>query len=142
MSVPEEKRRAVNYTREWLLRLLDPRYRPGWTEIRATASRLLRHYPFEYDVERAFGSDAGSDILRLIKEERERAVKSVAKETNRGIYADDQPDQPAPPEVRRPRRAAGARGKPGHGADRLRGRAPGAVRLLRRRQKPGRHARA
>lgn len=54
MSVPEEKRRAVQYTREWLFKLLDRRYRPGWTEIRKKASRLLRHYPFDMDIERAF----------------------------------------------------------------------------------------
>jgi hypothetical protein len=55
MSVPEEKRRTLIYTREWLFKLLDRRYRPGWTEIRDTAARLLHHYPFTHDIENAFG---------------------------------------------------------------------------------------
>jgi len=51
MSLPCEKERALNATREWLFRLMDRRYRPGWGEIRTTAARLLRHYPWAMDAE-------------------------------------------------------------------------------------------
>lgn len=51
MSLPEEKIRAVNYTREWLFKLCDPKYRPKWTELRANARRLLKHYPWTMDTE-------------------------------------------------------------------------------------------
>lgn len=51
MSTPDEKERALNATREWLFRLLDRRYQPTITEIRQTACRLLRHYPWTMDAD-------------------------------------------------------------------------------------------
>jgi hypothetical protein len=50
MSLPDEKIRAVRYTRDWLFQLLDRRYQPKISEIRARASRLIKHYPFDHDL--------------------------------------------------------------------------------------------
>lgn len=51
MSMPDEKARALNQTREWLVLLLDREYKPKMSEIRAKACALLRHYPWTMDAE-------------------------------------------------------------------------------------------
>jgi len=51
MSLPDEKARALNQTREWLVLLLDREYKPKMSEIRAEACALLRHYPWTMDAE-------------------------------------------------------------------------------------------
>jgi hypothetical protein len=51
MSLPDEKARAVRYTREWLFKLLDRKYQPKISEVRAQACRLLRHYPWGHDLD-------------------------------------------------------------------------------------------
>lgn len=46
MTMPCERTRAVQYTREFLLRLCNPKETPRVPrEVRRQASRLLRHYP-------------------------------------------------------------------------------------------------
>jgi hypothetical protein len=71
MSLPDEKARAVTYAREWLYRLLDRKYKPTMTEIRSTACRLLRHYPWAHDVEimlKALEAEQCESISRLRRE--------------------------------------------------------------------------
>jgi hypothetical protein len=53
MTLPEQSERAVAATREFLVRLASP-YGEGAIkgirrEVRAEASRLLRHYPYAWD---------------------------------------------------------------------------------------------
>ena len=49
MTMPDERRYAVNTTRQFLLDLLDPKKTPRVpSEIRKEAGRCLRHYPGEY----------------------------------------------------------------------------------------------
>ena len=52
MTVPCERTRAVNQTREFLFELLDPKKTPRVPKaIRQTAGHLLRHYPTNYDMD-------------------------------------------------------------------------------------------
>ena len=52
MTIPLERTRAVNYTRQFLLELLDPKATPRVPKhIRDRAYHLLRHYPTNFDME-------------------------------------------------------------------------------------------
>lgn len=49
MTMPDERRNAVNSTRLFLIDLLDPKKTPKVPNaIRKEAGRCLRHYPGEY----------------------------------------------------------------------------------------------
>ena len=49
MTMPDERRNAVNITRLFLMDLLDPKKTPRVpSAVRKEASRCLRHYPGEY----------------------------------------------------------------------------------------------
>ena len=49
VTMPDERRNAVNITRQFLLDLLDPKKTPRVTSaVRKEAGRCLRHYPGEY----------------------------------------------------------------------------------------------
>ena len=52
MTLPHERLRAVNYTREFLRDLLDPSVTPRVPKnIRERAAGLLKHYPWEVEME-------------------------------------------------------------------------------------------
>ena len=54
MTMPNERRWAVNTTRQFLLDLLNPKKTPRVpSAIRKEASRCLRHYPGQYYMEQA-----------------------------------------------------------------------------------------
>ncbi len=54
MTIPSERTRAVNYTREFLRDLMDPKKTPRVPkDIRVRASRLLKHYPGSWEMEMA-----------------------------------------------------------------------------------------
>jgi hypothetical protein len=54
MTLPYERYRAVQYAREFLQDLLDPKKTPKVPrEIRQRALSVLRHYPYKYDMENA-----------------------------------------------------------------------------------------
>jgi len=54
MTMPNERRNAVNHTRIFLLDLMDPKKTPRVPKsIRKEAHRCLKHYPHEYDMLRA-----------------------------------------------------------------------------------------
>lgn len=54
MTMPNERRWAVNNTRQFLLDLMDPKKTPRVpSSVRKEASRCLRHYPGEYYMEEA-----------------------------------------------------------------------------------------
>lgn len=49
MTMPNERRNAVNITRQFLLDLQDPKKTPRVpSSVRKEASRCLRHFPGEY----------------------------------------------------------------------------------------------
>jgi hypothetical protein len=57
MTLPYERTNAVNWTREFLYDLLDPKKTPRIPrELRRRAGSLLKHYPTEYDMDRASGA--------------------------------------------------------------------------------------
>jgi len=54
MTMNYERRNAVNRTKEFLWSLMDPKKTPRIPkEIRAEARSCLKHYPSDYDMERA-----------------------------------------------------------------------------------------
>lgn len=72
MTIGSERLRAINYAREFLEALLDPKITPRiGTEIRKSASRVLRHYPCELEMERIakLAPDLLSDEFILGKSE-------------------------------------------------------------------------
>ena len=57
MTLPYERTNAVNWTRDFLYDLLDPKKTPRIPrELRRRAKSLLKHYPTEYDMDRASGA--------------------------------------------------------------------------------------
>jgi hypothetical protein len=69
MTMPNERTRAVLRTREFLQRLASPYVEGGIkkvpAEVRKEALRLLKHYPFPYDLRTADTSFDGSEALRF-----------------------------------------------------------------------------
>jgi hypothetical protein len=62
MTLPYERFRTVNNTREFLYDLIDPKITPRIPkDVRQTAHALLRHYPTLYDMERV--SETSKDIF-------------------------------------------------------------------------------
>jgi len=54
MTMPNERRNAVNFTRNFLVALMDPQKTPRVPmDVRREARRCLKHYPREYDMEQA-----------------------------------------------------------------------------------------
>jgi hypothetical protein len=58
MTLPVERTRAVNNTREFLFELLDPKRTPRVPlVIRQEANHLLRHFPTQYDMDTIADTD-------------------------------------------------------------------------------------
>mgnify|MGYP000359337936 CR=1 FL=1 len=54
MTMPNERRNAVNFTRQFLVALMDPQKTPRVPmDVRREARRCLKHYPGEYHMEEA-----------------------------------------------------------------------------------------
>jgi len=54
MTMPNERRNAVNFTRQFLVSLMDPQKTPRVPmDVRREARRCLKHFPGEYDMEQA-----------------------------------------------------------------------------------------
>ena len=53
MTLPDERFRAVRHTQQFLVRLAGGGYPRVPKAVRAEAGALLRHYPLEYDMNRA-----------------------------------------------------------------------------------------
>lgn len=54
MTLPDERYRAVIQTRRFLLDLCNPKHTPRVPKlIRQTAHSMLRHYPSDWDMQRA-----------------------------------------------------------------------------------------
>ena len=52
MTVPVERTNAVNWTRDFLYELVDPKKTPRVPKaVRQRALHLLRHYPLAFDME-------------------------------------------------------------------------------------------
>lgn len=52
MTLPDERYRAIQRTRHFLMSLMDPKETPRVPRaVRGEAYRLLRHYPSDWDLE-------------------------------------------------------------------------------------------
>jgi hypothetical protein len=59
MTLPHERLRSVNNTRDFLYDLLDPKAYPRVPRnVREKARNLLRHYPTSYDMSRICEGDS------------------------------------------------------------------------------------
>lgn len=92
MTLPSERLNAVNKTRDFLRRLLDPKQTPGVPKaIREEAYRCIKHYPGEYHMDQAannspvFNSDSTVsshyvvDYDRFSKLDKSKISKAVRK---------------------------------------------------------------
>jgi hypothetical protein len=80
MTLPEQSDRAVAQTREFLVRLSSA-YAPAGIkgirrEVRAEASRLLRHYPYSKSDEKR-GDDDTSGAWRQMEETRRKRTRQA-----------------------------------------------------------------
>jgi len=58
MTLPDEEQRTLQYTRQFLLRLLDPKSTPRVPRcVRDEARARLRHYPPDYRVDMLYRND-------------------------------------------------------------------------------------
>lgn len=79
MTLPDERYRAVQNTRHFLMSLLDSKETPRVPrEIRARARSLLRHYPTDWDLERL--SEKSPDVIIEKMEPLTRMMMSYEKE--------------------------------------------------------------
>jgi hypothetical protein len=63
MTLPDERYRAVVQTRRFLLDLCNPQHTPRVPKlIRETARNMLRHYPSDWDMNRA--SESAPDVFQ------------------------------------------------------------------------------
>jgi hypothetical protein len=63
MTLPDERYRAVMRARELMYALMDPKKTPGVPKtVREQARGVLRHYPSDWDMDRA--SEASPDVFQ------------------------------------------------------------------------------
>ena len=63
MTLPDERYRAVNWARAFMYDLMDPKKTPGVPKtIREQARSVLRHYPSDWDMDRA--AQAAPDVFQ------------------------------------------------------------------------------
>lgn len=74
MTLPDERYRAVRMARQFLLDLCSPEKTPKVPAIiRNQARGILRHYPSDYEMDRA--SDAAPDVFQTKMEPVYRMIK-------------------------------------------------------------------
>jgi pyruvate/oxaloacetate carboxyltransferase len=80
MTLPDERYRAVQQTAQFLQRLAGGEYPRTPRAVREEASRLLRHYPGEWDMQRA--ADAVPEVFQQRMEDLHRFIlKGSAADT-------------------------------------------------------------
>ena len=83
LTMPNERRWAVNNTRQFLVDLMDPKKTPRVPkEIRKEAYRCLKHYPGDYYMEQA--AEQAPEIFGEWDAEHAKPVDSTPYEHNRG----------------------------------------------------------
>jgi hypothetical protein len=74
MTLPDERYRAVKYARQFLIDLTNPGKTPRIPNIiRNQARGILRHYPSDYEMDRA--ADACPDVFQTKMEPVYRMIK-------------------------------------------------------------------
>lgn len=83
MTLPDERLKAVNYAREFLYSLLDPKRTPGVPKhIRKNAAVALRHFPAEHEMDNA--ADMTSGIFGPYKDNFQMKLP-IKKEKKNGV---------------------------------------------------------
>ncbi len=81
MTLPEQSDRAVTQTREFLVRLTSPYVEGGIKgirrEVRAEASRLLRHYPLSWSDEKRCVGDMNGAWRQMEEQRRKRTRQAL-----------------------------------------------------------------
>ena len=85
MTLPDERYRAVVYTRQFLLRLLTTPRIPK--EVKAEARSCLRHYPSDWDLQCA--AEGSPDIFQQRMEDLHKFVIRGQQQQQREIIHDD-----------------------------------------------------
>lgn len=81
MTLPDERYRAIKQTREFLWQLADPRATRGIpAAIRNQARGLLRHYPNDWDMNRA--AEAAPDVFQQQMEPLTRLMAQYTESKN------------------------------------------------------------
>ncbi len=79
MTLPDERYRAIQHTRHFLMSLLDPKETPRVPRsIRGQAYSLLRHYPSDWDLERL--AEKSPDVIIERMEPLTRMIMSYEEE--------------------------------------------------------------
>ena len=79
MTLPDERYRAVEQTRRFLLDLLSPQHTPRVPKsVRDRARSMLRHYPTTFDMQHA--AEAAPDIFAEKMEDLHRFVMKGSRE--------------------------------------------------------------
>jgi len=79
MTLPDERYRAIQRTRHFLMSLMDPKETPRISRaIRGQAYSLLRHYPSDYDLDRL--AKKSPDVIIERMEPLTRMVMSYEQE--------------------------------------------------------------
>ena len=79
MTLPDERYRAIQRTRHFLMSLLDPKETPRVPRsIRGQAYNLLRHYPSDWDLERL--AEKSPDVIIERMEPLTRMIMSYEEE--------------------------------------------------------------
>ena len=86
MTLPDERYRSVVQTRRFLLDLCNPQHTPRVPKlVRDTARSMLRHYPSDWDMNRA--AHAAPEVFQERMEDLHRFVAQ-------GVRAQQQEDDP------------------------------------------------
>ena len=79
MTLPDERYRAIQQTRQFLIGMLDKSKYPRIPrEVRQEAYRLLRHYPSDWDIERL--AEKSPDVIIKEMEPLTRMMMSYEQE--------------------------------------------------------------
>ena len=82
MTLPDERYRAIQRTRHFLMSLMDPKETPRVPRaIRGQAYSLLRHYPSDYDLDRL--SEKSPDVIIEKMEPLTRMIMSYEEDSKK-----------------------------------------------------------
>ena len=88
MTLPDERYRAVVQTRRFLLDLCNSQHTPRVPKlIRDTARSMLRHYPSDYDMNRA--AEAAPEVFQQRMEDLHRFVAAGSRHAAEIIHDDN-----------------------------------------------------
>ena len=84
MTLPDERYRAVTHTQQFLIRLAGGHYARTPKAVRDEARHMLRHYPSDYDMNRA--AEGAPEVFQERMEDLHRfvavGVRAAAEEEN------------------------------------------------------------